>query len=126
MPMHEMDMDQMQTIAGPAGEMTMDDQASSEAITPPAILIHEERLADQVDSPTHECPHCWEHSGPVNSPPSLIGALDQGSDVSFVPLPVPGFLIRPAAAALRVGLPRAHAPPGDPVPRHILLNTFLI
>ena len=104
-------------------ELVMDDMEIPSA----ASTAGEEALANKFEQPVEACEHCMGHSGPSNTPVSLVRVPDQ-SKKHFGPVPLPAlrFLDRPAMTLAQNGPPGEHAPPGIQVPRHVLISLFLI
>jgi len=84
-------------------------------------------LANKVEKPVETCTHCLSRSGILNAPVSSVSVQDQSNkDLGSVLFPVSRFLVRASTTLAQIGLQREHVPPGSSVPRHILINVFLI
>lgn len=82
--------------------------------------------AVSLGQPTGPCSHCAVHSRTNPNTASLrqAEAAKRSMDLN-IPLQVSG--VAPVAASpVPVLISRAHGPPGDPTPRHILINIFRI
>jgi len=137
MHMDGMPMDGMNMDDTAMGDTSMDHNAMDDMVIDGAtadvsnpfspFAFREEAVADKFDQPVESCAHCLGHSGIVNAPISSVSVPDQsGKDNWSVVLPVSRFLGAPVMALAQIGLPREHAPPGSSVPRHLLINVFLI
>jgi hypothetical protein len=135
--MQGMAMDAMADESMSMNGSDMSAMAMDDADVTPSIVASDEisvastseevAQANKVDLPSDACTHCLSHSGLQNAPVSSVSVPDQpNKDFSSATLAVSRFLARPAAPFARIGLPREHAPPGSSVPRHILINVFLI
>ncbi len=73
-----------------------------------------------------QCSHCAVHSGTTPNTASLRqGEAAKRSIDLNIPLKI--VRVAPVAASpVAVLTSRAHGPPGDPTPRHILINIFRI
>ncbi len=90
-------------------------------------VADDDALANKVEKPVETCTHCLSHSGILNAPVSSASIPDQSNkDLGSVLLPVSRFLVLIATTLAQIGLQREHAPPSSSVPRHILINVFLI
>ncbi len=94
---------------------------------PEAELASEPSLnAFAPGQPNDECSHCAVHSRTTPNTASLRqGEAAKRSIDLNITLPVSR--VAPVAASpVPVLISRAHGPPGDPTPRHILINIFRI
>ena len=111
-------------------DMVTDDAeaSSSSSLGQAAQLVGSEDFfpGNRLMVPIDVCTHCMSHSGVPNAPISSVSIADR-SNKDFGPvLSVSKFLIQPLMTLAQIGLPGEHAPPGTSVPRHILINVFLI
>ncbi len=75
---------------------------------------------------TEQCSHCVVHSRKVPNATSLR-ATQSAKRSAELSIPFHSLTIGPVTVALvPVLTSRAHGPPGDPPPRHILINVFRI
>jgi hypothetical protein len=77
------------------------------------------------DLPVETCGHCWLHSQPVSGSAAVV-AVDPSkrmidTDASLTNCA----LVLRCALPVRVG-PSEHGPPGNSIPRHVLINVFRI
>jgi hypothetical protein len=77
------------------------------------------------DLPVETCGHCWLHSQPVSGSATVV-AVDPSkrmidTDASLTNCA----LVLRCALPVRVG-PSEHGPPGNSIPRHVLINVFRI
>jgi len=79
-----------------------------------------------LDQPMSPCSHCAVHSRTNPNTASLKQAEAAKRSIDLnIPLQVSK--VAPVAASpVPVLISRAHGPPGDPTPRHILINIFRI
>lgn len=79
-----------------------------------------------LGQPQGSCSHCAVHSGtnPNTAPLRQAEAVKRSVDLN-IPLQVSKVALV-AASPVPVLTSRAHGPPGDPTPRHILINIFRI
>jgi hypothetical protein len=103
------------------------------AATPTSHSEHEAEPLGQAEEiaalslPEHLCPHCVAHSGPAGLPLVSVAATDQvGKSAAFLPLPVARFLIGSIVEFRHQDSPREHAPPGNLLPRYLVVHVFLI
>jgi hypothetical protein len=124
--------DSMSTSDGDMTGMTMagpDAPPSNRASDETFVAFNSQELASEnkVDLPMDACPHCASHSGMQNAPVSSVSVPNRSDkDPGSVLLPVSRFLSQRAMSSSQIGLPREHAPPGNLVPRYILIGVFLI
>ena len=76
--------------------------------------------------PTGPCPHCAMHSRSSSNPASFreIETARRASDLN-TPLLVEPVVVEHESAGPSVAS-RAHGPPGDQLPRHVLINVYRI
>src|SRR6267143_7133475 len=126
------DMSQMEK-----GDMQMDetemesvaDVNTSENSIPEGRLIRigTEAFAENVvtDLSAEPCGHCWMHSQPPSATATLV-AIDPSKRFVETSAPPADFVAAlPSAFTIPI-LPLEHGPPGDPSPRHVLINIFRI
>lgn len=101
---------------GHAGHLEMEQEPSSQGVADVTAL----------GQPISPCSHCAVHSRTNPNPDSLRETEVPKRSVELnIPLQVSR--VAPVAAApVDVLTSRAHGPPGDPIPRHILINIFRI
>lgn len=76
--------------------------------------------------PTGECSHCAVHSGTTSSTISLR-ETEAAKRVGDLNIPLTFSRVAPVVTSPLVMLTaRAHGPPGEAIPRHLLLNVFRI
>ncbi len=79
-----------------------------------------------LGQPISPCSHCAVHSRKSPNTASLRQA-EAAKDSVDLNIPLQVSRVAPAAASsMSVLTSRAHGPPGDPTPRHILINIFRI
>jgi hypothetical protein len=101
---------------GHTGHMEMEQEPASPPVADVASL----------GEPIGPCSHCAVHSSRSPNTASLrqAEAAKRSADLN---IPVQVSRVAPAAASpVAVLASRAHGPPGDPTPRHILINIFRI
>lgn len=89
-------------------------------------VANENAEAITVDQPVKACPHCAIHSGSSSNPGSLreTETAKRASDLN-IPVTVEQVLSdRPPSSSLVTT--RSHGPPGELIPRHLLINVFRI
>lgn len=105
--------------------MEMDSTESESASEEPSDAGEtSERFA--LTEPTGACPHCAMHSR-SNSNPASFRELETAKRASHLntPLLVAPIVVEHESAAPVVAS-RAHGPPGDQLPRHVLINVYRI
>jgi hypothetical protein len=122
MDMGDMKMDDMQIDEDSAQES----EAPSIVETPPTVAVTESSI-DQVtvEVPAGPCGHCWMHSQPSSATGTIAMVNPSQRSVEA---------IAPAAEmAVALGFPNRtatgpseHSPPGNSLPRHVLINVFRI
>jgi hypothetical protein len=121
--MAEMEMGDMQMDET---EMQGPDNENSIAHTP-TIEVETETSTQQIviDSPAETCGHCWMHSQPAPGAATLV-AVDPAPRLIDTNAP-------PAECAVTLAhdftvsiTPQEHGPPGNLLPRHVLINVFRI
>ncbi|HYJ89653.1 MAG TPA: hypothetical protein VEW46_26560 [Pyrinomonadaceae bacterium] len=101
---------------GHMGHMEMEQEPASHPDADVAIL----------GQPINPCSHCAVHSRTSPNTASLRQAEAAKRSVDLN-IPVQFSRVAPfAASPVAVLTTRAHGPPGDPTPRHILINIFRI
>lgn len=125
--MAEMEMGDMQM-----NDMDIESETSSETsdnsiAENPHIQIATEAVSEQVaiDLPSEPCGHCCMHSQP-QSPSSTVVAIDPSKQLVEANAPATVFVTPPPSAFLVSLMPLEHGPPGQSLPRHILINSFRI
>lgn len=116
--MHGMDM----------GDMQMDmPAASTEEAVPQQVLSTAEldRDVSALELPVETCAHCSNHS---QLPLGSFALRETESAKRCADLTAPQAMQQVSFATLPSLIlePREHAPPGEPSPRHILINVFRI
>ncbi|MGH9904821.1 MAG: hypothetical protein ACRD8U_04450 [Pyrinomonadaceae bacterium] len=100
------------------GHMDMD------SINEPAV--RQDNEADALGQPTKPCSHCAVHSRSSSNAISLRETdTPKRSADSAIPLAVPT-IVQVVTSSAPILTSRAHGPPGDATPRHILINIFRI
>ena len=127
---HEMDGMEM-------GDMQMDEtEAESGAVAetagnaiPEAGQIQDvnQRSGEQtIDLPTAPCGHCWMHSQPTSATATLV-AVDPAKKLIDTKAPLAEVaVVAPSAVTTASITPVEHGPPGNLLPRHVLINVFRI
>ena len=79
-----------------------------------------------LSQPVGACPHCAMHSRSSSNPSSFreIETAKRTSELN-IPLLVAPIVFEQESAAPIISS-RAHGPPGDQLPRHVLINVFRI
>lgn len=122
MEMSDMQMDQTE-MQGEADAETLN---NSIADAPP-IQIETETPTQRIviDRPAETCGHCWMHSQPASGAATLA-AVDPSTRLIDTNAP-------PAECAVTLAhdftvsiTPKEHGPPGNLLPRHVLINVFRI
>jgi hypothetical protein len=116
--MHDMDM----------GDMQMDMPAESTQEAAPQLVVstaEPDRDVSAFELPLETCAHCLNHS---QLPLSSFALRETESAERCADLTAPQAVQQVSFATLpSLPLePREHAPPGEPSPRHILINVFRI
>jgi hypothetical protein len=113
-------------------DMQMESEAPSEAaanslVVNPPIHIATEASSDQVvvDLPIESCAHCWMHSQPTSGT-TTVAAIDPSKRLVETNAPPADFAMALPPALVLPITPREHEPPGNPFPRHALINVFRI
>ena len=115
------------------GDMQMDetemqgaDDENSIAHTP-TIGGETETSTQQIviDRPAESCGHCWMHSQPASGAATLV-AVDPATRLIDTNAP-PAECVAAIAHNFTVSIiPQEHGPPGNLLPRHVLINVFRI
>ena len=124
---HEMaDMSDMQmdeTDMGSGADAETADNVISEA---GQIQLVTERSAEKAfDLPAAPCGHCWMHSQPASGTVTLI-AVDQAKQLIDTNAPLVQVAVVALSAVTASITPVEHGPPGNLLPRHVLINVFRI
>lgn len=85
-----------------------------------------ETAATDLNQPVESCPHCAMHSGSDSGPISLkeTATANRAGDINIPLVDESGiFGVR---STVSVVVSRAHSPPADQLPRHILINVYRI
>ena len=125
--MAEMEMSDMQTDET---EMQGEDDVATlnESIADTPSIQVETEISTQpivIDRPAETCGHCWMHSQPASGAATLVGVHPV---TRLIDTNAP-----PAACAVTIAndftgsiSPQEHGPPGNALPRHVLINVFRI
>jgi len=106
----------------PASETANTSVADNQSIQV-AIESSAERVA--VDLPSEPCGHCWMHSQPASGIATLVVADPLKRSVETSAPPADFALVLPSAFTIPI-TPLEHGPPGNALPRHVLINVFRI
>jgi hypothetical protein len=117
------------------GDMQMDNnETESQAVeTNDSSIIEDspiqvaESAAEQIraDLPTEPCGHCWMHSQPASGTATLVGVDPAKKLVDTNAPPAEVAVVVPSAVTASI-TPVEHGPPGNLLPRHVLINVFRI
>ena len=108
------------------GEADVETLNNSIADAPP-IQVETETFTQRIviDLPAETCGHCWTHSQPASGATTLV-AVDPATRLIDTNAP-------PAECAVALAhdftvsiAPQEHGPPGNFLPRHVLINVFRI
>jgi len=121
---HEMaDMEMGDT---PTGE-TSPTEPSLESIDEESPLTRTTESLGEFTSitlPVQGCPHCWMHSQPPSG--SAIGVAGNPATQLVTQAPATDAVATIASAPTASISPFEHSPPGNSLPRHVLINVFRI
>lgn len=120
MEMGDMQMDEM--------EMECAVEISENAIgedQPVQIGTASSTKQNAIDFPTEPCGHCWMHSQPASGAVTLV-AVDPSKQSIDTNAPTAGLTITLPIAFIVSITPLEHGPPGNVLPRHVLINVFRI
>ena len=123
--MRHMDMGRMADMQMDMSEESTQ-EASTQKQTEPLAEVEQTTGATVVDQPIKTCSHCLNHSQlPLGSVTLReTTSAKRCSDVTAAPQVIEQ--ISRATLPSLILDPREHAPPGDPTPRHVLINVFRI
>ena len=120
--MDEMQMDITDVESEAASQTTVNSISESSP-----VQIETDSTFDQVaiDFPTEPCGHCWMHSQPASGTATLVAVVPTKKliDTNAPPAEVAVTSPSPFIGAIT---PVEHGPPGDVLPRHLLINVFRI
>ncbi len=102
------------------------DSTESESVSEEPSDSTERSEGLTLSQPTGTCPHCAMHSRSSSNPASFreIETAKRASDLN-IPLLVEPIVFEHESACPIIAS-RAHGPPGDQLPRHVLINIFRI
>ena len=108
------------------GHMDMGSMANQPAAKQNSSAEQPNTEADALGQPTKPCSHCAVHSRSSSNAISLRGTdtPKRSADLS-IPLTV-STIVPVVASSAAVLTSRAHGPPGELRPRHLLINIFRI
>jgi len=123
--MADMEMGDMQM-----DDTNMDSEAASETSDNsipeiPPVQIATDSSSEQltIDFPTEPCGHCWMHSQPSSGTATSV-AVDPSRRLVETSAPPADFVAAlPSAFAVPI-MPLEHSPPGNSLPRHVLISVF--
>ena len=121
-----MEMDDMQM-----GNMQMENEtpsasaAASLAKDLPVLTPESSSEQGALDLPVEACTHCLTHSQPASGPATVI-AVDPSKQLIETKAPPAGFEVALSSAFSISITPLEHGPPGESLPRHVLINVFRI
>ena len=122
--MAEMEMGDMQM-----DETEMQGEANIEnsIADTPTIEVETETCSQQIviDRPAETCGHCWMHSQPASGAATLV-TVDPSTrliDTNAPPVECAVTLAHDFTVPIT---PQEHGPPGNLLPRHVLINVFRI
>ena len=78
-----------------------------------------------IDFPPETCGHCWMHSQPPAGTTTLV-AVDPSKQVIDTSAPRADSAVTLPCALTVSATPLEHGPPGNVLPRHVLINVFRI
>jgi hypothetical protein len=125
--MAEMEMDDMQMDAtelkGGTDVETSGTEIPEDSELSVGIAASIEQIA--IDLPDEPCGHCWMHSQPMSGTATLV-AVDPSKQLIETAAPsADSCLALPPAFTVAI-TPFEHGPPGNLLPRHVLINVFRI
>ncbi|MDX6445623.1 MAG: hypothetical protein QOH71_2697 [Blastocatellia bacterium] len=77
------------------------------------------------DLPVETCGHCWVHSQPASGSANVVAVDPSKRIIDTDALSTNDALVLRSALPVRVE-PSEHGPPGNSIPRHVLINVFQI
>lgn len=124
---HEMaDMGDMQMDETDIGRGTDAETADNVISEAGQIQLVTERSAEEAfDLPAVPCGHCWMHSQPASGTATLV-AIDPAKKLIDTNAPPAEVAVVTPSAVTDSIRPAEHGPPGNLLPRHVLINVFRI
>jgi hypothetical protein len=122
MKMGDMQMDES-NMGSEAASQTSDDSIPKG----PPVKIATDSASEQlaIDFPTEPCGHCWMHSQPTSGTATIVAVDPSRRLVETNAPPVNLVVALPSAFAVPI-VPLEHGPPGNSLPRHVLISVFRI
>jgi len=126
-----MEMDDMQMGNVQMGNMQMENEtpsasaAASLANELPVLTPESSGEQGAFDLPVEACTHCLTHSQPASGPATVI-AVDPSMRLIETNAPAAGFEVALSSAFSISITPLEHGPPGESLPRYVLINVFRI
>ena len=126
------EMAEMEMSDGQMDETEMQSEADVKTLNnsvadAPPIQVETETSTQRIviDRPAETCGHCWMHSQPASGAATLV-AVDPATRLIDTDAP-PAECAVTLAHDLTVSIaPQEHGPPGNFLPRHVLINVFRI
>jgi hypothetical protein len=78
-----------------------------------------------IELPAEPCGHCWMHSQPASGTATLV-AVNPSKQLSDTIAPPEKVAVDVPSAITASIAPLEHGPPGNVLPRHVLINVFRI
>jgi hypothetical protein len=116
------------------GDTQMDNtETENQAVEPKDSSIIEDSRTQVVteseefhaDLPTEPCGHCWVHSQPASGTATLVAVDPTRQLVETNAPPAELAVVAPSPVSASI-TPVEHGPPGNLLPRHVLINVFRI
>jgi hypothetical protein len=122
MEMGDMQMDETKVASG--ADLETSDNSSPENRR---LQVGTEFFADPlaVNLPTAPCGHCWMHSQPASGIATVVAVDPSKRLIETNAPPLSVVIALPAALPVSVAQ-MEHGPPGNVLPRHVLINVFRI
>jgi hypothetical protein len=78
-----------------------------------------------LELPNEPCGHCWMHSQPSSGSSTVVALRPSSHSVDVNAPPADSAVTTPFAFTIPI-TPVEHGPPGNSLPRHVLINVFRI
>jgi hypothetical protein len=123
MEMSDMQMDGTEIQGGEADIETLNNSMADA----PSIQVETEISTQPIviDRPAETCGHCWMHSQPASGAATLLAVhpATRLIDTNAPPSECAVALVNGFTVSIS---PQEHGPPGNALPRHVLINVFRI
>jgi hypothetical protein len=123
--MGDMEMDDMQT--NETKDAVAEETSYNAVPEDPSAKIGIETSAVKncIEVPAERCGHCWMHSQPASGAATLV-AVDPSRQLITTDAPPAWIAVDVASGYTASITPLEHGPPGNVLPRHVLINVFRI